>query len=442
MATSHTPRLGALALLLVLVALQWLLVSNPGFFSHDELQWGARADVPGLADIRWVAWTDVGNFQWRPLTFNLWQLLSHLLFGNPQAMHLAWVLMGSAVALMLGGLLMRLGADTWVARGAVLAFALGPYPAYVHGWVATLADLLWVAAGLGLAHVLVWLRWRGASPWLPGLAAFAFTAAALMAKEAALAIPALLGLAWVLRRNDPVGLAAVVGSGLAAVLYLGLRVGPIMAGGGDDTYAVMLHSAPRNWAAYWLLPLRPTAFEVQNVWYASSRFLWAGVVVWAVTIMLVLRTAPRAALAMVLGGTLALAPALPLGFAANQYGYGFWACVVGCLAAAWPELGRPTRLWIGFLAVMACASGFAIQKEMNRVGHLQAVFQPALAEALAGHDGELRIRKPEESWIYQRLSFNILSWRGRPIGDRIAWVEPGEPADYAVADDGRLVPLR
>ena len=89
------PRLHAFPLFVLLVALQWLLVDNPGYFSHDELEWGARADVAHWRDLPWMGWADVAVLQWRPLTFNLWLLVSHATFGWPQAMHLAWVLMGS-----------------------------------------------------------------------------------------------------------------------------------------------------------------------------------------------------------------------------------------------------------------------------------------------------------------------------------------------------------
>ena len=55
------PWLAALAVM----ALQWPLVANPGYFSHDELQWAVHAT--GAA----VDWADIGAFQYRPLTFSL-----------------------------------------------------------------------------------------------------------------------------------------------------------------------------------------------------------------------------------------------------------------------------------------------------------------------------------------------------------------------------------
>lgn len=434
------PRLRALPLLLALVALQWLLVANPGYFSHDELQWGARADVANWRDLPWVAWTDVGTFQWRPLTFNLWLLVSHASFGWPQAMHLAWVAMGSAIALALGALLLRLGASAAVARGAALLFALGPYAAYVHGWVGTLADLLWVGAALGLAHSLVSLRARGAAPVGAAAVAFAFTALGLLAKEAALAIPALLGLAWLLRRGRPVGLAAVIGSGVAALVYLALRLDTLMAPAEATTYAISPGSAPRNWATYWLFPLRPAAFEATGTWFASAKHLVLASGLLLALVAAIAWRAPRRALALVIGGSLAVAPALPLAFPANQYGYGFWAWVVACVALAWPVLGRAGRGLVLFLALVTTWHGVNVQREMQRVGEKQAVFQPALVQALASHAGELRLLTPErDDWIYRRLSHEVPAWRGAPIGDRVRWVGASEAVDYRVAEDGALV---
>lgn len=433
-------RLRALPLLLVLVALQWLLVANPGYFSHDELQWGATADVARWRDLPWVSWTDVGTFQWRPLTFNLWMLLSHASFGWPQAMHLLWVLMGSTIALALGALLLRAGATAAVARGAAVLFALGPYAAYVHGWVGTLADLLWVGCALALAHALLSLRERGAAPLAMAAVAFAFTALGLLAKEAALAIPALLAVAWWLRRGQPVPLAAVVGSGLAAVAYLALRLDTLVAPAEASTYAISPGSAPRNWATYWLYPLRPTAFEATGTWFASTKHLVITAALALALLAAVARRAPRRALALLAGGSLAVAPALPLAFPANQYGYGFWAWAVGCVALAWPALGRAGRGLVVFLALVTTWHGVNVQREMQRVGQKQAVFQPALVQALAAHEGELRLLKPaRDEWIYRRLSHEVPAWRGAAIGDRVVWVDVAGEADFAVAEDGGLV---
>ena len=92
-----------LVLLAVLLA-QLPLILNPGYFSHDELQWAAAAEQgPGFV---WLA-TDA--FQYRPLTFNLWTWLSRHLFAQPQALPSVLVAWGAANAALLLALARRFG---------------------------------------------------------------------------------------------------------------------------------------------------------------------------------------------------------------------------------------------------------------------------------------------------------------------------------------------
>jgi hypothetical protein len=227
---------------------------------------------------------------------------------------------------------------------------------------------------------------------------------------------------------------------VAALVYLALRLDTLMAPAEATTYAISPGSAPRNWATYWLFPLRPAAFEATGTWFASAKHLVLASGLLLALVAAIAWRAPRRALALVIGGTLALAPALPLAFPANQYGYGFWAWVVACVALAWPALGRAGRGLVLFLALVTTWHGVNVQREMQRVGGKQAVFQPALVEALASHVGELRLLTPErDDWIYRRLSHEVPAWRGAPIGDRVRWVAAGEVADYRVAEDGALV---
>ena len=108
--TDTAPRHGGflIATWLVAAIAQFLIATNPGYLSHDELQWAVRADVATLRDLPWVAWFDLQVFQWRPLTFNLWLPLSWALFDHPVAFHLLWVVLGSGLAVALAALLLRL----------------------------------------------------------------------------------------------------------------------------------------------------------------------------------------------------------------------------------------------------------------------------------------------------------------------------------------------
>src|SRR5262249_4364908 len=137
---------GGLALIGLIVQLP--LVLNLGYFNHDELQWLAFADQPS-SEVPWSEWFDFTPFQYRPLTFNLWLLLSRWFGYQPVLMHLIRVLCGLGIALMLRAALLRFGASRASASVAALVFLLLPEVVYTHGWIGTYADSLFLAFTLG-----------------------------------------------------------------------------------------------------------------------------------------------------------------------------------------------------------------------------------------------------------------------------------------------------
>ena len=100
---------GQAALALALFAAQAALWLNPGYFSHDELQWGARAAVEHWRDLPFESFYDWQRFQFRPLTFNLWLLVSHWLFETPRLFHTLIVALGTLDALLLASVLRAAG---------------------------------------------------------------------------------------------------------------------------------------------------------------------------------------------------------------------------------------------------------------------------------------------------------------------------------------------
>lgn len=420
---------------------QWLLARNPGWFSHDELQWAAFADVPRLRDLPWAAWTGIDALQWRPLTFNLWLPLAWALGDAPLAWHTLWVALGSALAAWLAVLLRGLGVAAWPAAIAALVFALGPYAVYVHGWVGTLGDLLVAALGLGLAQALIMLRdrvatvrWRDAVP--AAVAAFVLTTLALMAKESAIAWPAVLLLCALLWPRERVFAAATVGAGIAAVAYLVLRLPALLAPGSVSEYTMDPAFAPKHWAAYHLFVLRPSTFEVAGLWRASLGSLAPAALCWLLLWAGIARTRPRLALALLGGGTLLLAPVLPIAISANQYGYLFSLWCVAVVALAWAGSGRWLRGLVLLVALAAVWHGANVQREMRAAGERQAVFQPALAAELQARTGVVRLHAPEKhAWLYGRLTRGV-----RGIDGRVQWVDDPAQADVVVGDDGTLSP--
>jgi hypothetical protein len=452
--------MGGIVAVFVLAFLgQWLLVGNPGYFSHDELQWASFAGVDG--PIHWVKWLDVAAFQYRPLTFNLWLWLSRHLFDTPQAFHAVLAAWGAGNAVLLGLLSRRLGVATRPAFIGAVVFALSPYAVYVQGWVGTLADLAWVGCAL-LVGLLVVSRAR---TWVRVVGTMLLTLAALLAKEAAVAIPLVLAVAaWLevgaaeaatadgggdssrgfRRSHREATLWAMVVSGAVVAVYLVLRLGVLLhATGQPSQYQLDFAQAPQRWLEYLLFPFMPSVFEVFSAGAHALRgsgllamVLWIGVVVacW--------RTSWRLALFLVVGGLAALAPVLPLPASSNQYGYGFAALGVATIAAAWPRANRWLRAAIALAAVACLWHGVNVMRTIRHVGEVQAVFSPALAEAVRAHgDAPLRLRVAPDAdeWIFKRLSFDIPSYRGVPIGDRVRLVAADAPADATVRADGSIV---
>lgn len=427
-----------LVLLLVLGALlvQLPLIANPGYFSHDELQWAVRADEgapPG--------WGDIDALQYRPLTFAVWMGLSRMLFDTPQAFHLALALMGAVNAALLAWLLSAAGAARKASIAAALLLVASPYAVYVQGWVGTIGDLLWV--GFGLATGLIALRGGTAAT---AAASAILTLLALLAKEAALSIPAAGAVLVVLdasRRRT--WIAATAASGAVALAYLAVRYPALAAARPGDAYAWSLANIPARWIEYQLYPAAPRVFEVHNTLAApfsiqvvGSGLLWLG-------LLAVLARRGVAWLAAYLAGSIAtLGPVLVLGGAATQYGYGFAAWSIGLVALAWSRLGRPHRVVVAVFAIAIALHGLFVGLQINRVGRIHARFADDLTRVLATADQAV-VLAPEsrdDAWIFMRLTHEVPSYRGVPLSPRLRLVDAGRPADYTIRPDGAVVPAR
>lgn len=422
---------------LAALLLQWPLVLNPGYFSHDELQWAAFANGDLLAP-----WRDVSAFQYRPLTFSLWMLLSRQLFDVPMAFHALLVTWGSMNAGLLFSVTRRFGLAAWPAAGGALIFAAGPFAALVHGWVGCIADLLWLSCAL----CAVWVAQQPSRPVVAALAAAALTSAALLAKEAALAIPPLLLVASFFDARRARWLTAAAGAGAVAAIWLTLRLDLLLEApreGGQ--YVLQATNLPLRWLEYQLFaPLVP----VQETFLTLRRptpALVAGLL-WLWLVVALLRTDRRLALLFLLGGAAALLPVLPLSGSWNHYGYGFAAVTAMTVAAAWPLAHRVDRVAIALFAGMTLLHGLAVIQGIRTVGEVQSRFSPALATAVRLHEGSTPLLlhpDPDANvWIFHRLTNDIPRYDGVPIGERVQLVEANAPADYRILADGRLVRLR
>ena len=422
---------------LAALALQLPLILNPGYYSHDELQWAAFAQAGTQ-----VPWRDVATFQYRPLTFNLWMALSRALFDTPMLFHAVLVAWGSLNAAMLCAVGRGFGMRAWPAALGALAFALSPYATYTHGWVGCIADLAWVGCALLVALCVQ----RAEKAWRAAACAALFTATGLLAKEAALAIPALLAVAWWFDGGKPKWLAAMLASGIVAALYLGLRLDVLLNAPREGAqYAIAQLNVPLRWVEYQVFPpIVPlvesftTLLRILPALVAAALWLGLFAALW--------QASRRIAALFLLGGIAALLPVLPMASGFNHYAYGFAAVASMAVAAAWPLAPRTGRIAIVAFAALTVLHGGFVMWRMQQVGRIQSVFSPALAQAVrAGADGgqvRLRLDPQAKEWVFQRLTHGIPRYDDVEIGDRVRLVGAGEAADHVVLPDGRLQPLR
>ena len=433
--------LSVICLVVLTVLLQTALMLNPGYFSHDELQFGAHANVSHWQSLPWASWTDWSQFQFRPLTFNAWLLLSRMLFDTPRLFHLLFVSIGALNVGLLFVLLLRLNVRANIAGIASLGFALTPYATFVHGWVGCLAELLFLGLVLQTAILLEygiaehWPMWR-----ICGVALIT-TSLALLVKETAVVIPLLIALSWLLVRPARSLAWATLASALPTVLYLGLRL-PTLIFKPHAGYGIDVLSAPRHWLQYWLYLPAVLTFEVHNV-LGSFEIELGLISLWLASLAMIWRAHRKAAIWLLLGSTIPLAPVLILDSSANQYGYAFSAVVASAFALGWPYLRTLPRASVLLLLALSTLHGFQVQGMMLHIGELQSHFQPALAEVLRTRPGVVRLRlPPAEAWLYQRITHEIPSYRGVPIRGRITLVGLEDSADFQIEADGGISDLK
>ncbi|HEY8011765.1 MAG TPA: hypothetical protein VIE67_12305 [Rudaea sp.] len=429
---------------LVALIIQLPLVFNLGYFNHDELQWLSFADQPSLSQIPWNAWFDFQPFQYRPLTFNLWLLLSYYLGYHAIAMHLLRVLCGIGVALLLRATLLRFDVPARRASVATLVFLLLPEVVYTHAWIGTYADSLSIA--FALCAILWTLRESApaataAQAIRVGLPIAALTGLALLSKESSVVVPALL-LVAAIRRRDRTLVVAIFSSALVVAAYLYLRLDTILfAPRNEGAYVWSVANIPDRLSEYAIFPFLIGRFDAMGA-YADQHVVFA-LVCLGIFLLAVSRAGWRFIAALCLGWVAALGPTLILSYSANHYAYVSAAFACGLVAIAWSRLHKPARLTIAVLAVIACTHGYEEAKEMRRIGRVQHHLYEGLTRILDHSTAPVRIKaaREKEDFILRRVLHEIPSYKRIPFGDRVVVIPYSDNSitpTYVMAGNGRL----
>ncbi|HST28763.1 MAG TPA: hypothetical protein VLK26_10390 [Rudaea sp.] len=430
--------------MLIAFVLSLPLVFNPGYFSHDELQWLAFADKPSLDDVPWSAWFDFSPFQYRPLTFNLWLLLSHFIGYQPIAVHLVRVLFGLAAAWLLRSVLLQFGVAPRRATLACWIWLLTPYTVYTHGWVGTFGDslclvfmLLALRHALMLPHTDSWKSIIGNA-----LPTAALTALALMSKESAVVFPAVMLIA-ALRRRDRAGVAAFATSAVIVLIYMALRSQTILyPHDATNGYHWSLANIPARLAEYAVFPFLIGHFEV----IASRTHLtnWPALLGLGIVMAASLGAGWRRGLIFWIGWIAALGPVLILDDAYNQYAYlaGAWACAF--LAWTWPRIRTTLRLLMVLPIAMLLIHGVQQIRDIRQIGMIQQNLYADLPGILANATRPIAIQaeRSNDDFILQRLLTDIPSYQRVLIGERVRFIAhamQGSQTDYRMSRNGHLV---
>ena len=429
-------RLTRIPLPIWLLLLQLPLIANPGYFSHDDLEWLARADMPSWTALPWIPWLDVSPLQYRPLTFNLWLVLAHAFGTKPELMHLVFVCVGTANAWLLARVLIAARIPERVAYASAIVFSLSPYVVYVHGWTGTLADLLTLTCGLLAARCLqnAFSTPANERALVLACAASLLVTAALMCKESAIVLPALLPLAAYRQARPQRWLLAIAPAAVIVFLYLVLRL-PILADSGhlDSAYAWSLSYAPTRLTEYLLFPFMPPLFEIAPLLTKSTARIFAAGGCVLLLLGALANAGSRWPLAWLLAFGAALAPVLVLPISYDHYAYLASAVAIAICAAAWPILKKPPRTVIAALAAIAMVHGIIVMSRVYSVGVVQRNLYGDLLADLRSSPASLHLAvdDPRDAWLLDRLLTGVTTYRGEPLSGRVRFGEamPPRPTD-------------
>ena len=414
------------------------LVLNPGYFSHDELQWLALADREHWNELPWQGWFDFRPFQFRPLTFNTWLVLSAVVGYQPLLMHAVVVGLGLFNAWLLRSCMVGGGVRITIATGAALLFLLSPSVMQVHGWVGTIGDLYCLMAALLGVRVLQ--RHPGRSMEITCIVAL--TILALLSKESALVFPVLLLAAWPQRRWSL--WLPVTASFAIVMIYLALRWQTILyTPRSDGHYAWSLMNIPSRLLDYAAFPFVPNLFETHVIRLHESAWRWVlGLGLCGGLLLLVLRTGWRALLALVFGWIACLGPILLLGASTSVYAYLASAWAFAACAWAWQASSVLSRRLMLGIAVVVSLHGLLIGERIIQIGVLQhgvfASIEQLLPTATYAAPLRLSAAQRRDQAALARMFHDVPSWRRIPLDGRVVIVTAGDSPNFIVAPDGSL----
>ncbi len=361
-------RAGDVLLILVVTVLGLLLlIANPGYFSHDELQRLDQVEQYGFLDyVRLVSayvmltQGDGLGVPVRPIAFFIQGLLALVMRDYPVIVHLVDVLTHGAVAVLLFFMLLRFGLSRSIALWSACIFALNPMAVIATGWSAALMDRWYVLFGIcALMCVDSHVR-RRASMAMLGLVV-ALMLAAILSKETAIMLPGLM-LIFVLLDGSVLKerrfWQASVAMAFPVLMYLAYRIPAILSsfnGTATGSYSASLGNVLEGLPVYFAYPFLITLTEAVHWVFVRPPLMAAALLAHlAVVGVLWAKAGWRAAAGYLYCYLLFLFPVLFLPIKAAHYLYA--SSAVFSVALAWILVGPgPWRSLSSSAAVLVLA---------------------------------------------------------------------------------------
>ncbi len=429
--------MGSRALLVCAVlvaAAHALLLANPGYFNHDELEFLCRARpepdlLAGLAD-----W---GRLFFRPL--------GHWVFGRvvlwsgdvAYAAHAVAVLWHCVNAILVGALAGRIfGARA--APWAALAFGWSAFTSWSVGWIAGVYDLGVVTASASVFLLMLRNRWESAAlDWIGGAV---LTAVTLGFKESAIGLLPVLAFTIVFGRRGETDRAArrvAIAGSVTVLAYLVVRIAcgwlTTVSERGDG-YGADIGNAFAN---VWLYAVFPFAVTAHTPMTTAREFVVIAALLAAVGWLVWARIAILARGRLWVWLSAAVISVCPMAFlpkVEGQYFYVFgmvWA--IGLSRVATME-----SVWLRRAAVATCAllalHAVRIDWFVYREGVAVHSMWPGFHAAFGGGDVvSIELQEGSREWTARRIA--IVGESMRPPRE-VRW--GGAGARYRLTRDNRL----
>lgn len=175
-----------------------LLISNPGFYSHDEYQKIDHILKYNLLDyIEVYAALQPGEHfghPMRPFSFVIQGLSALFIYDYPVITHLIDVIIHIAVVITLYRITKRVSNDEKYALVSALIFSLSPLVIYSIGWSAALMDRLYTLFILLTISIFISYIENKSKKYIYNLLIIASVSLALLSKETAIIIPAIIAI--------------------------------------------------------------------------------------------------------------------------------------------------------------------------------------------------------------------------------------------------------